>query len=190
MNSRKVLAKRAPTQRKILDAIEDAGEPLGPKEISEATGINEGTVRSTVRKMEEKGLIHRPYDYGVYAPGPEPNDLHPIGEKPYKDVIQNDARESPPSNDSDTDTSTTRRRSAADNQEGERMELPRGGSLKRLDVPQFYDIWMLGEIIATVEFARIVPGKRKSVDITKAVFDMRYSPHDYPEITEGSHSEE
>jgi hypothetical protein len=50
----------------ILDALEEAGVPIGPREIAIATGMKEGNVRRLLRKMHKEGLIKQP-SYGKYT---------------------------------------------------------------------------------------------------------------------------
>ena len=52
-------------REKILDALEEAGTPIGPREIAIATGMKEGNVRRLLRKMHKEGLIKQP-SYGKY----------------------------------------------------------------------------------------------------------------------------
>jgi DNA-binding GntR family transcriptional regulator len=40
------------SRRKILEAVEKAGRPIGPKEIAEDSGVDYATVRQLVRRME------------------------------------------------------------------------------------------------------------------------------------------
>jgi hypothetical protein len=49
----------------ILDALEEAGVPIGPREIAVATGMKEGNIRRLLRKMHKEGLIRQP-SYGKY----------------------------------------------------------------------------------------------------------------------------
>jgi len=58
-------SNRAPTQEAILEAVEDAGGPLQPKEIVERTGLPTSSVQKTVRTMKENGLLVQP-GYGLY----------------------------------------------------------------------------------------------------------------------------
>jgi hypothetical protein len=53
-------------REKILDALEEAGIPVGPREIAQATGMKEGNVRRLLRKMHKEGLIKQP-SYGKYT---------------------------------------------------------------------------------------------------------------------------
>jgi len=50
----------------ILDALEEAGAPIGPRDIAIATGMKEGNVRRLLRKMHKEGLIKQP-SYGKYT---------------------------------------------------------------------------------------------------------------------------
>ena len=50
----------------ILDALEEAGVPIGPREIAIATGMKEGNVRRLLGKMHKEGLIKQP-SYGKYT---------------------------------------------------------------------------------------------------------------------------
>lgn len=44
-------------RRRIIAAIRDAGRPLGPKEIAEASGLRYASVRHLVRKMEADSVL-------------------------------------------------------------------------------------------------------------------------------------
>jgi hypothetical protein len=58
------LADRLPTSTKIRAALER--QPLRPEEIREETGLPQGTVRSTLKRMASRGEIMR-LDSGKYA---------------------------------------------------------------------------------------------------------------------------
>jgi AAA domain len=47
--------RRSDTRKKVLDALEKMGTPMGPKELALATGLKEGTVRQRLLGMVEDG---------------------------------------------------------------------------------------------------------------------------------------
>jgi DNA-binding transcriptional ArsR family regulator len=51
----------------ILKALRSSSEPMGPKEISDQTGISHASVRHTVTAMADDGIISRP-SRGLYVP--------------------------------------------------------------------------------------------------------------------------
>jgi len=53
-------------REKILDALEEAGTPIGPNEIAAATGMKAQNVRFLLKKMLKDGLIKNP-SYGKYC---------------------------------------------------------------------------------------------------------------------------
>jgi DNA-binding Lrp family transcriptional regulator len=44
-------------RRRIIAAIRDAGRPLGPKDIADASGLSYASVKHLVRKMEADGIL-------------------------------------------------------------------------------------------------------------------------------------
>jgi AAA domain/IclR helix-turn-helix domain len=51
--------QRSEQRNRIIDALKEAGEPLGPKAIADASGVDHGTVRHLVGKMVEAGDLVR-----------------------------------------------------------------------------------------------------------------------------------
>ena len=50
-----------PAQQKIMDLLSDAdGDPMGPVEISDTTGIACGVTRTELTKLKKKGLADNP----------------------------------------------------------------------------------------------------------------------------------
>lgn len=49
--------RRSKEQMKIVRALQQAGEPMGPKEIAEATRLPHASVRQLVRKLAKDGVI-------------------------------------------------------------------------------------------------------------------------------------
>lgn len=61
-----------PERQAILEAVRDAGEPLGPQQIADLTGLDHGSVKHLVRKLEGDGDLDR-VSYGKYdIPAPKP----------------------------------------------------------------------------------------------------------------------
>ncbi len=59
--------RRSSERNKILAALEDAGEPLAPKDIVAATGMKEKNVSFLLNRMANAGEVERP-SRGLYAP--------------------------------------------------------------------------------------------------------------------------
>jgi len=49
--------RRSETRRKLLKALEEAGEPLGPKDLAEITDLEENTVRQRLYQMSKDGEV-------------------------------------------------------------------------------------------------------------------------------------
>jgi hypothetical protein len=58
--------RRSNERGAILDAVEEAGEPLGPKEIAVAIGVKPVNVRKLLAKLATEGKIEK-VEYGKYA---------------------------------------------------------------------------------------------------------------------------
>lgn len=54
-------------RQEILDVLQEAGKPLGPKDISEKLSRNYGSVRYLLSRMLENGELERP-ERGLYTP--------------------------------------------------------------------------------------------------------------------------
>jgi DNA-binding IclR family transcriptional regulator len=52
----------------VLEALVDAGEPVGPRALARATGVDRSAVGRILQQLDEIGVLHR-ID-GGYAPGP------------------------------------------------------------------------------------------------------------------------
>lgn len=61
----KLSHKESPTQNAILEVIAESSEPLSPKQIIERSDLSESSVRTTVRRMLDDGLLVQP-GYGLY----------------------------------------------------------------------------------------------------------------------------
>lgn len=57
--------RRSTERSAVLDAIDDAGEPIGPSDIAAAAGMRAGNVRRLLGKLAKEGLIEKER-YGQY----------------------------------------------------------------------------------------------------------------------------
>lgn len=165
----------ATMQVKIVEVLKSADRPMKPAQIAEALGENKGNVQGALGRMKADGLVNKPrYGFYVLAKKSEAQSiLYPIQEKSHTPASQSDIGLSPRGDYSEGDKSQPQ--TTEDD-----VEIPRRGGVM-LNVPQFIDVWMWGELIATVEFAQIMKGMRKNVDITKEAMAMRYSSrHESP----------
>jgi AAA domain len=64
-------------RRKILTALRESAEPLGPKAIAKAVGSKEGTVRVTLGRMVEDGEIQK-VGRAMYIPVASVTSLHSV----------------------------------------------------------------------------------------------------------------
>ena len=58
--------RKSGERREILAALEDAAEPLGPKEIASITGMKDGNVRALLLKLGKAGDVAKA-KYGKYV---------------------------------------------------------------------------------------------------------------------------
>jgi hypothetical protein len=58
--------KLNPDQQRVLDVLREAQRPMGPKEVAALLGLKEPTVRQTLRRLFNRGLIENP-SYGLYT---------------------------------------------------------------------------------------------------------------------------
>lgn len=83
----------AENHRRIYEAVRDAGKPISPKDIEDATGLPGSTVRPTLGVMLEKNLLRRPI-YGLYTVvpldkvGEEEEDPDTIIRQGYEALVQ------------------------------------------------------------------------------------------------------
>lgn len=58
-------------QKKILEAFKKSGKPLGAKDISEATGIDQKQVSGEISKLKKMNLLDSPVrcKYGITGDG-------------------------------------------------------------------------------------------------------------------------
>jgi AAA domain/IclR helix-turn-helix domain len=57
--------RRSTERAKVLDAIKEAGEPIGPNTIASMVGMKAGSVRMLLQKLAKEGVIER-VGYGKY----------------------------------------------------------------------------------------------------------------------------
>jgi RecA-family ATPase len=57
--------RRSTERAKVLDAIKEAGEPIGPNTIASMIGMKAGSVRMLLQKLAKEGVIER-VGYGKY----------------------------------------------------------------------------------------------------------------------------
>jgi hypothetical protein len=57
--------RRTSEQRAVLEAIQEAGEPIGPNDIAGMTGMKAQNVRFLLRKLHNEGAIEKA-SYGKY----------------------------------------------------------------------------------------------------------------------------
>jgi hypothetical protein len=60
--------RRSAERTQIIDAITEAGQPIGPSDIATATGMKSGNVRRLLGKLVKDGVIERAEKYGRYRP--------------------------------------------------------------------------------------------------------------------------
>ena len=58
--------RRSDERRQIIEALENANEPVGPKEIAMETGMKPGSIRQLLIKMATAGEIEK-VRYGKYS---------------------------------------------------------------------------------------------------------------------------
>ncbi|MBB5535041.1 AAA family ATPase [Rhizobium giardinii] len=63
--------ERSDERRAILNLLQEAGEPMAPKDVAAALGRKDANIRVLLSKMAKKGEIIQP-KYGVYAISPSP----------------------------------------------------------------------------------------------------------------------
>ncbi len=48
------------TEKRVLDAMKSAGEPMKTKEIAEKAGIDDKETAKIIKKLKNKGLVKSP----------------------------------------------------------------------------------------------------------------------------------
>jgi len=71
--------KRSSKRQAVIDAINNAGKPIGPREIASVAGMPAQNVRQLLPKLVAEMVIEKT-GYGKYCPVPKVvslQDLHP-----------------------------------------------------------------------------------------------------------------
>jgi hypothetical protein len=80
--------RRSTERTTILEAIEEANEPVGPNDIAAATGMRAGNVRFLLHKMVKEKEIEKA-GYGKYRIRPKPTTVSVSADNAFPDIPAN-----------------------------------------------------------------------------------------------------
>jgi DNA-binding transcriptional ArsR family regulator len=91
-------------RQEIIKALKDASTSLDLKEIAEKTGLNYKTLRMTLSRMHEAGLIARPFRgmYTTLEQDAERKKAHEMRQEAYRKRFATDAGVTPDANTTDS----------------------------------------------------------------------------------------